>query len=84
VRRAAAASRCHRELPIVARTDDARMLEGIIDLAFKENERWIIVDFKTDADLEIKRAHYEGQLRWYAFAVERSTGAPVEAIILAI
>ncbi len=82
--RKAAASRCHRELPLTLHTDDGRLLEGIVDLAFVEDGRWTIVDFKTDAELGPKRAHYERQLRWYAFALAQLTGQCAAAALLAI
>ena len=84
VRRAAAAERCHRELPMRLRTDDGRMLEGVIDMAFLEAGRWTILDFKTDAKLGGKRLHYEHQLRWYALALSRLTGSAVSAHLLAL
>jgi ATP-dependent exoDNAse (exonuclease V) beta subunit len=84
VQRAAAAERCYRELPVTLRTDDDRMLEGVIDLAFVETGRWTILDFKTDADLSAKREHYMPQLRWYALALSRLTGESVTACLLAL
>ena len=66
------------------RTDDGRTLEGIIDLAYLEGQRWTILDFKTDADFGPKRLHYERQLRWYALALGRLTGLPVTANLLGI
>ena len=47
--RARAAERCHRELPVHLRLEDGRLLEGVIDLAFLEQDRWVVVDFKSDA-----------------------------------
>ncbi len=82
--RARAAARCHREYPLVAKLDDDRMLEGFIDLAFVEQDRWVIVDFKTDADASDRRAQYERQLQWYGFALARLTGMPAEAWLLEI
>jgi ATP-dependent exoDNAse (exonuclease V) beta subunit len=84
VERAAAAERCYRELPVTLRTDDGRMLEGVIDLAFVENGRWTVLDFKTDADLSGKREHYMRQLRWYGLALSRLTREPVTANLLAL
>jgi ATP-dependent helicase/nuclease subunit A len=84
VERAAAAERCYRELPVTLRTDDGRMLEGVIDLAFVENGRWTVLDFKTDADLSAKREHYMRQLRWYGLALSRLTREPVTANLLAL
>ena len=38
----------HRELPIVVKTDDGKLLDAVIDLAFHDQSGWVIVDFKTD------------------------------------
>jgi ATP-dependent exoDNAse (exonuclease V) beta subunit len=78
--RARAAQRCHREYPIVLQLDGGRMLEGILDLAFLENDRWIIVDFKTDA----RGVQYERQLQWYGFALAELTQMPARAYLLEI
>jgi ATP-dependent exoDNAse (exonuclease V) beta subunit len=83
--RARAAERCHREYPLVWKLEDGRVLEGFIDLAFVENDQWIIVDFKTDADASSeRRAQYERQLQWYRFALARLTNMPTRACLLEI
>src|SRR5487761_2630766 len=82
--RARAAERCHREYPLVLALEGGRVLEGIIDLAFVENGEWQIVDFKTDADATDRRAQYERQLQWYAFALARLTNLPARAWLLQI
>jgi len=82
--RARAAGRCHREYPLVWKLEDGRVLEGFIDLAFVEHDRWVIVDFKTDADASERREQYERQLQWYAFALSRLTGMPAQAWLLQI
>lgn len=82
--RASASERCHRELPIMVKTDDGRLLEGIIDLAFLEDGTWTIVDFKTDADLPSRQAQYQRQLQWYVFAMSQITGAPARGWLLSI
>jgi ATP-dependent helicase/nuclease subunit A len=69
--RARAAQRCHRELPFHLRLEDGRLLEGIIDLAFLEQERWVVVDFKSDS---LHAARYERQLQWYLYALSKITG----------
>ena len=76
--------RCHREYPVTLRLEDGRMLEGVVDLAFVEDGKWIVVDFKTDADLAERRMQYQRQLRWYAYALTRLTGMPARAILLGI
>jgi ATP-dependent exoDNAse (exonuclease V) beta subunit len=80
--RARSAARCHREYPVTFRTKDARLLEGVIDLAFLEKGAWVVVDFKTDAHSPERRAQYERQLRWYAHALAELTGIPAAVGIL--
>jgi ATP-dependent exoDNAse (exonuclease V) beta subunit len=84
VARARHASRLHRELSLLYRLEDGRVLEGVADLAFLEGQTWTLVDFKTDADLAARRAHYEAQLRWYALALSRLTGQQVRCVLFAI
>jgi len=68
--RARTATRCHRELPFHLNLDDGRLVEGVIDLAFIENARWVVVDFKTD-DRDVAR--YARQLQWYLYALRKLT-----------
>jgi ATP-dependent exoDNAse (exonuclease V) beta subunit len=78
------AERCYREYPVTLRLEGDRVVEGVIDLAFLENERWIIVDFKTDVDSAETRAQYQRQLQWYAFALTAMTGLPARAVLLGV
>ena len=55
-----------------------------MDLAFVERGGWIVVDFKTDADLGERRAQYERQLRWYAYALARLTGMEARGVLLGV
>jgi ATP-dependent helicase/nuclease subunit A len=84
LRRATAASKLRREWPLTLQLDGASLLEGILDLAFEENGAWIIVDFKSDADVAAHRTRYERQLRWYAYALQRLDAPPAEAWLLSI
>jgi len=79
--RARAASRSYRELPIDLRLDDDRLLEGILDLAFLESDRWIVVDFKTDTTAW---ARYERQLQWYVYALAKLTGRDAAGYLLQV
>ena len=82
--RARSAGRCHREYPLTLRLEDGKMLEGVVDLAFVEDGRWVVVDFKTDADAAERRTQYQRQLRWYAYALTRLTGMESRAVLLGI
>lgn len=84
IARARSAERLHREYPVTLTLDNGRLLDGVIDLAFIEQDQWIVVDFKTDADVAERGSHYERQLRWYAFALSRLTGFAARAVLLSI
>ena len=79
--RARAAERCHRELPIQLRLEDGRLVEGVIDLAFVEHDRWVVVDFKTDGG---GLGRYERQLQWYLYGLARLTGLGAVGYLLGV
>lgn len=55
----------------------AVLVEGVIDLAFRENGAWTIVDYKTGAPDDALMAGYRRQVDLYAACWERITGDPV-------
>jgi len=83
-RAAAARGRCRRETPIAMAQADGILVEGVVDLAFEENGRWMVVDFKTDVDLGLRQAEYVRQISVYAGAITAATGLPSDAAILQI
>ncbi|MFN7922526.1 MAG: UvrD-helicase domain-containing protein [Bryobacteraceae bacterium] len=83
IRAAHTAEECLREVPVTYKFD-GRIVEGVIDLAYRAGGAWMIVDFKTDEDLDANRKHYEMQLRWYAFALSRVTGAVARGWLLGV
>ena len=69
-----------REWSFNLRMDDGvTLLQGVIDCAFMEGGRWILLDYKTDhiRDEAAFIERYTAQLNWYAKALERITGRPV-------
>ena len=63
---------------------DHTLLQGIIDCAFMENGKWVLVDYKTDR-IDSEEAFIERhtmQLSWYARALEQITGREVGEIWL--
>ncbi len=59
------------------------MIQGVIDLCFLEDGRWVLADYKTDdADGETLLRRYALQLRWYAKALAEITGVPVKEAYL--
>ena len=84
--RARAATKCLTEVPIQI-LEPARgntpptIVRGVIDLVFKENDHWVIVDYKTDDTTKRPLAdlaeHYAPQVQAYAASWSRLTGEPV-------
>jgi ATP-dependent helicase/nuclease subunit A len=60
--------------------DDAPLvLDGVIDLAFKEDDGWVLVDWKTDRSPTEETVHrYERQLEVYQACWEALSGEPVQ------
>jgi len=83
--RAAASPDCRREVPVLLREGDGSLIEGVVDLAFLEEDTWTVVDFKTDRSLgDEDLARYEAQVRLYAEAIARATGAPARGVLLRV
>jgi len=60
------------------------IVRGSVDLAFKEDGGWVLVDYKTDRvgrdNVQALLQKYEAQLRMYQEAWTRCTGEPVAEI----
>jgi ATP-dependent helicase/nuclease subunit A len=82
-RDAAKESRCRREVPVTWREPGGELLEGVIDLAFRDDKGWTIVDFKTDEEFR-RTAHYGRQVRLYGAAVSAATDQMTSAILMRI
>ena len=70
LKRAGKAEEVYRELPFAAGN-----LEGKIDLLFREGDRWVLVDFKTDARPDGER--YRPQMQAYVTALRQVAGIAV-------
>jgi ATP-dependent exoDNAse (exonuclease V) beta subunit len=84
VRRADAAGRCQRELPIIWEAPDGALVEGTIDLAFDDGETLTAVDFKTDRELEADMDRYRRQLAIYCRALGALKGRPTRGILMRV
>jgi len=86
--RAARAEALRRETPVILKRPDGVLVEGVVDLAFREESpggpRWTVVDFKTDREIADRRAAYEAQVGLYVDAVARATGEPAEGMLLVV
>jgi ATP-dependent exoDNAse (exonuclease V) beta subunit len=72
---------CRREAPISIVRDE-KLIDGQIDLVFETDDGWVVVDFKTDAELGLSEDTYRRQVALYAEAVTAITGTPASATIL--
>jgi len=79
--RAARAGACRREVPLTFSEDDGAVLEGFADLAFLEEGRWIVVDFKTDQELAGSVGRYRRQVAMYAEAISKATSTASEGFL---
>jgi ATP-dependent exoDNAse (exonuclease V) beta subunit len=87
LRRAAHAERsgsCRREVPITLRQSDGSLVEGIVDLAFRDVDGWTVVDFKSDRELTEAFGVYRRQVGIYARAIAEATGGPVRAVLMRV
>ena len=61
------------------------LAEGIVDLAFEEEGRWIVVDYKTDWELAgVDEARYRRQIALYASAIAQATGLPATGVLVRV
>jgi ATP-dependent exoDNAse (exonuclease V) beta subunit len=58
--------------------------EGVIDLAYKSEGGWVVVDFKTDLEIAASEDTYRRQVALYAAGVCAATGEPATAILLVV
>jgi ATP-dependent helicase/nuclease subunit A len=85
MREAAVADRdggCRREAPVTYRCPDGSLVEGVVDLAFKRGESWVVVDFKTDRVVDTALDTYRRQVGLYVAAVARATGASSAGVLV--
>jgi ATP-dependent exoDNAse (exonuclease V) beta subunit len=77
-----------REAPVLLTLDGGSVVEGVIDLAFRDNTPefvgWTVVDFKTDREFAAMSAQYITQVGTYVEAVTSATGSPARGIVLVL
>jgi len=82
--RAARKGRCYRESPITLRMGTGGLIEGFVDLAFEANGEMVVVDFKTDRELEGALDSYRRQVQIYAHAIATATGLSARGVLMKI
>jgi ATP-dependent exoDNAse (exonuclease V) beta subunit len=83
--RAQVAATCLFDTPFILRHKH-HLVEGVIDLAFLEQEAWVLVQVKVDGvsapEQEAQAQTPQPQLLLAAFALERLTGRQVKDLVL--
>jgi hypothetical protein len=81
---ARASGRMYREVPFTF-VRDGLVVEGRIDLMYRTDGGWRIVDYKTDdlqpGDIDARFDAYRRQGMIYALAASRLVGEPVESVL---
>lgn len=78
-----AAGACYREVPVTLDRDGV-LHEGVVDLAYRTDARWWVVDFKTDAEVSANVEAYTLQVATYVEAVAAATGEDCRGVLFAL
>jgi ATP-dependent exoDNAse (exonuclease V) beta subunit len=81
---AARDGRCYRETPVTWRLENGRVVEGNVDLAFVAGDDVVVVDFKTDRELEGAIDRYRRQVQLYAAAIGAALGKPARGVLMRV
>ncbi|MBI4886584.1 MAG: UvrD-helicase domain-containing protein [Acidobacteria bacterium] len=81
---AAAEGRCYRETAVTWRVSAQVIVEGNVDLAFVAGDEVIVVDFKTDRELDGALDIYRRQVQVYAAAVGTALGRRARPVLMQI
>jgi ATP-dependent exoDNAse (exonuclease V) beta subunit len=76
---------CRREVPVTLMLEDKSMVEGIVDLAYRDPDKpdtWIVVDYKTDFEIKGRLEEYQNQVWMYALAISRASGMKAQPVLL--
>jgi ATP-dependent exoDNAse (exonuclease V) beta subunit len=91
LRRAAASATkggVRRETPVLLTLDNGSLVEGVVDLAFREDipefTGWTVLDFKTDREFATSADRYTAQVSVYSEAIRAATGVLSRGILLLI
>jgi ATP-dependent exoDNAse (exonuclease V) beta subunit len=82
--RASEENSCYREVPITLRLDSGLLIEGNVDLAYHAGEHVVVIDFKTDRELEGALEVYRRQVQIYAQAIASATGRTARAVLVRV
>jgi ATP-dependent exoDNAse (exonuclease V) beta subunit len=84
----ARSGRVRRETPVLLAREDSTGVEGVVDLAFRQETSdfngWAVVDFKTSREFEVNQAKYAAQVALYVQAIHKATHLPAKGTLLVV
>ena len=75
---------CYRETPVTWRLSDRAVIEGNVDLAYVAGDEVVVVEFKTDRELDGALETYRRQVQVYAAAVGSALGRRPRAVLMRV
>jgi hypothetical protein len=75
---------CFREVPVTWRSADRSIVEGNVDLAYVDGDDVVVVDFKTDRELDGALDVYRRQMQIYAAAAGAALGKRPRAVLMRV
>jgi ATP-dependent exoDNAse (exonuclease V) beta subunit len=75
---------CYREMPITYRLPSGVLVEGYVDLAFRDGSSMVVVDFKTDRELDGALEQYRKQVSLYGSAIGQTAGLPTKIVLMRV
>src|SRR5581483_5832170 len=79
MQRARGSKKVFRELPLTIKQDDGIYLNAVLDLAFLEDDQWVLVDYKSDQNQDERKEKYKKQLGLYGEILEKLTDKKVKS-----
>jgi ATP-dependent helicase/nuclease subunit A len=77
-----------RETPVLLRLSNGCLVEGVVDLAFRDDTPgfagWTVVDFKTDREFDESSDHYIAQVTIYSKAVGAAMNSSTRGVLLVV
>ncbi|HKO52977.1 MAG TPA: UvrD-helicase domain-containing protein [Polyangiaceae bacterium] len=83
LRAAARSTDVRREVVVAEQRSDGSIAEGVIDLAYRTENEWVVLDFKTD-EIVATDGPYAEQLRLYVEALQRATNEKATGLLLQV
>jgi len=82
LRQAADSSDVRRETPVSLRLEDRTVAEGVLDLAYRGDAEWVVVDYKTEEEDPVATERYQRQVGLYVQAIREATGGAARGVVL--